>query len=72
MTYQQLFYLKFKKGISTYELIRLYPNSARQVSEVALLDVPEDTLRDILKEERDFLYLMSLKRKFSEFLTGSN
>ena len=66
MTYQKLFYLKFKKGISTYELVRRFPEDINRVSEVALLDVPEETLRGILKEEKSFNRLMRLKKRFSK------
>ena len=39
MTYQELINLKFKKGISTYELVRRFPKEIKRVSEVALLDI---------------------------------
>lgn len=64
MTYEKLFYLKFKKGLSTFELSRLYPEAIDRVSEVALADVPESTLREILKEKRDYDRVMWLKRRF--------
>lgn len=67
MTYQQLFYLKFRKGVSTYELARRYPQAIDRVSEVALLEVPERTLRAIIREEKEFNRLMRLKRRFSRF-----
>ena len=62
--YKTLFYLKYKRGISTYELVRKFPEEISRVSEVALLDVPETVLRDILKEEKLYERLMRLKRKF--------
>ncbi len=62
--YQTLCDLKFKKGISTYELVRKYPDQIGRVSEVALLDVPERVLREIVKEEKLYDRLMRLKRKF--------
>jgi len=71
MTYQRLFYLKYKKGVSTYELIKRFPEDIGRVSEVALLDVPEETLKEILKEESDFHHLMVLKQRFSRFLVPS-
>lgn len=64
MTYRELCYLKFKEGISTYELVRRYPEEIERVNEVALLDVPEATLREIIREEKILLRLMRLKRKF--------
>ncbi len=68
MTYRELFYLKFKKGVSTYELVRRFPEAIDQVSEVALLDVPEATLKEIIGEEKSFNRLMRLKRKFLRLL----
>ena len=70
MTYQELFYLKFKRGISTYELVKRFPGETIRVSEVALLDVPETTLKEILQEEKTFNRLMKLKKKFSKFLAS--
>lgn len=68
MTYKRLFELKYKKGLTTYELFRRFPESAVQVSEVALLEVPEDTLRSIVGEEKSFNRLMRLKKRFSRLL----
>ena len=64
--YRTLFYLKFKKRISTYELVRKFPDEIGRVSEVALLEIPEEILREVLKEEKLFDRLMRLKRKFLE------
>ena len=64
MTYQELCYLKFKKGISTYELVKRYPDEIKRVNEVALLDVPESTMREIIHEEKILTRLMRLKKKF--------
>lgn len=66
MTYQKLFYLKFKKGVSTYELVRRYPDEIERVSEVALLDLPDSTLREIIREEKALRRLMRLKKRFLE------
>ena len=67
MTYQKLFYLKFKKGLSTYELVRRFPSEVARVSEVALLEVPEETLKAIINEDKEFNRLMWLKKWFSKF-----
>jgi len=64
MTYQTLFNLKYKKGLSTYELIQRFPGQVIRVSEVALLDIPEGTLREIIREEKIINRLIRLKRKF--------
>ena len=68
MTYERLFYLKFKKGLSTYDLVQQYPEAIARVSEVALLDVPEGTLKEIVKEEKALNRLMALKKRLSRFL----
>ena len=68
MTYQKIVYLKFKKGIPTQELLKKYPEDKNRVREVALLDVPAETLREIVREEKEFNRLMRLKRKFSRFI----
>lgn len=62
--YQTLVDLKFKKGISTYELVRKFPEEIGRVSEVALLDVPNGVLKEILKGEKLYDRLIRLKRKF--------
>ena len=67
MTYERLFYLKYKKGLTTYELIRRFPEDAERVSEVALMDVPEPTLREIMWEKKAYERLMLLKKRFSRF-----
>lgn len=64
MNYQTLVDLKFGQGISTYELVRKFPEEISRVSEVALLDIPEGILREILKEEKLYARVMRLKRKF--------
>jgi hypothetical protein len=67
MDYEELFYLKYKKGISTYELLKRFPESLDEVADVALMDVPETTLKEIIPSERDLVRLMQLKRRFSNF-----
>ena len=68
MTYERLVYLKFKKGLSTYELVRRFPAAIDRVSRIALLDIPDSTLREILKKEDLFEQVTRLKKKFSKFL----
>ena len=64
MTYKKLFDLKYRKNVSTYELIRLYPKAAERVWEIALLEVPEVTLRQVLCEEKTLERVIELKKKF--------
>jgi hypothetical protein len=68
LTYQELFQLKFKKGVSTHELVRRFPQDIQRVSEVALLEIPEDTLKQLVGEKEAFNRLMELKKKYSRFL----
>lgn len=65
MTYKRLFYLKYQKGLTTYDLVRQFPSDIDRVSEVALLDVPEEILRKIVREDETFHRLMWLKRRYS-------
>ena len=63
MTYEKLFDLKYRKRLSTYELVCRFPKEVKRVSEVALLEVPESTLREVLHEKKSFQRLMELKKK---------
>jgi len=67
MTYKEIFRKKYKEGLSTQELVQRYPGAIRQVTDVALLDIPEQTLKEIVSEEEDLLRLMKLKKKYSNF-----
>ena len=67
MTYENLFELKYKEGVSTYELVKRFPKEITRVSEIALLDVPENTLRELIKEEKELNRLLRLKKRFSRF-----
>jgi hypothetical protein len=68
MTYETLFDLKFREGLSTFELAKRFPHQISRVSEIALLEIPEDTLRKVVKESKELNRLLRLKRKFSRFL----
>ena len=48
--YEQLINLKYREGLSTYELVRRFPKQIHRVSEVALLDIPEETLKKVIRE----------------------
>ncbi len=63
MTYEQLYELKYKQGISTYELVCRYPNFIDRVSEVALMEVPEDTLSEVVQEKKVLKKLKTLKKR---------
>ena len=69
MTHEELYQLKLNGGISTFQLMQLYPEEIKTVSEVALLDIPEETLKEILLEEKDLKRLLQLKKKLSKTTT---
>ncbi len=66
MTYEELYDLKYKRGISTYELVRRFPDETRRISEVALLEIPEETLKQIIAEQEMLRHLLSLKKRCGE------
>lgn len=59
---EKLFDLKYRKGVPTYELRRQFPEHINLVSEVALLEIPENTLKELALERKILERLMSLKR----------
>jgi len=64
--YEKLFDLKYRQGIPTYELAHRFPEHMDRVSEVALLDIPENTLRKVIQEKKIFRRLVSLKKYFQK------
>lgn len=65
MTYKRLFDLKYRKGVSTYELVCRFPNAVKRVSEIALMEIPDETLDQIFPAEPGVLKrLKTLKRKY--------
>ena len=61
--YEKLFDLKYRQGVATYELVRLFPKYMDRVNEVALLDIPENTLKKLVPEKRTLERLISLKKQ---------
>lgn len=64
MSYAKLVELKYGKGIATHELARKFPGEVSRVSEVALLDIPKNTLKKVILEEEVFNRVMMLKKRF--------
>lgn len=62
--YEKLFDLKYRQGIPTNELAHRFPEHIHRINEVALLDIPENTLRKLVQEKRILERLISLKKKF--------
>jgi len=50
--------------MSTYELVSKYPKDIRRVSELALMEVPDKTLKEVLEERKTLERVMKLKRRF--------
>ncbi len=69
MTYRKLVDLKYKKGVSTHDLVRRFPANLQEISEVALMDVPNAILREVLTEEGALNRLIKLKKRYSRFLS---
>ena len=65
MTHQDIFYLKFCKGVSTYELMQRFPEHVDRVSEVALMDIPEMILKEVIQEEAKLNHIIRLKNELS-------
>ena len=66
--YEKLFDLKYRQGIPTYELAHRFPEHIDRVNEVALLDIPENTLREVVPEKKIFERLISLKRQLQKLV----
>jgi len=64
MTYEKLYDLKYRRKMSTYELVSKYPKDIRRVSELALMEVPDKTLKEVLEERKTLERVMKLKRRF--------
>ena len=62
MTYQRIFDLKFKEEVATCELRKRYPKEQKKILRIALLELPNSLLRKLIKHEREFQKLISLKR----------
>lgn len=65
MKVQELLYLKFQRRVSTLDLLRRYPREKRQIRELALLDVDEAALRQILGRRKTLRRLARLRRRLA-------
>ncbi len=64
MTYREIFDLKYNQGISTSELVKRFPDEVKRISEVALLEVSEDMLRQVISEAGVLQRLIGLKKRY--------
>jgi hypothetical protein len=62
--YEKLFDLKYRQGVPTHELAHRFPEHIDRVTEVALLDIPETTLKELVPEKEVLERLISLKKQF--------
>jgi len=61
--YEKLFDLKYRQGVPTCDLVHRFPSHIERVNEVALLDIPEKVLREVVPEKDIFERLMNLKKR---------
>jgi len=64
MTYREIFEMKYSHGVSTSELVKRFPADVKRISEVALLDIPDEILRQVISESQIAERLIDLKRRF--------
>lgn len=64
--YEKLFDLKYRQGVPTHELAHRFPRHVDRIHEVALLEIPENTLKELVPEKRVLERLMSLKKQFKK------
>ncbi|HNX69169.1 MAG TPA: hypothetical protein PLL75_02230 [Candidatus Omnitrophota bacterium] len=62
--YDELVDLKYRRGFATHELIRRFPGQIERVSEVALLHIPDETLKEVIPEQDILQRLLDLKRQY--------
>ena len=64
MTYREIFHLKYNQGISTSELVKRFPGDIKRISEVALLEVSDEMLRQVISEAEIVERLIGLKKRY--------
>lgn len=62
--YEELIDLKYRQGVSTVKLLRRFPKHQKRVSEIALLGVPEKTLKKVVREKKLLKRLLQIKKRF--------
>lgn len=64
MTYRRILDLKFRKKVSTLKLERSFPDERQKVVRVALMELPEKTLKKVIRKEKDLEKLLLMKQHF--------
>jgi len=67
VTFQKLFDLKFKKGIPTIELEKRFPNRKKEISTLALLELPSNILKKVVTTDKELTRLLELKQNLFRF-----
>ena len=62
MTYQTLFDLKFKHKVPTIELEKKFPKDREKISRLALLELPSEVLKNVVRNEKELTHLQALRR----------
>jgi hypothetical protein len=64
--YEKLFDLKYRQGVPTHELTHRFPKHIDRIHEVALLDIPENTLKKVVREKKVLDRLANLKKQLQK------
>ena len=64
MTYREIFDMKYTQGISTSDLVKRFPGDIKRISEVALLEVSDEMLRQVISEAKIVERLIRLKKRY--------
>ncbi len=62
MTYQTLYELKFKHKVPTLELEKKFPKDREKISRLALLELPTEVLKNVVRNEKELTQLQALRR----------
>jgi len=66
MTYQKIFDLKFKHKVPTLKLQETFPRESDKIRRVALMELPLQTLKRLIKDEKKVDDLLRLKRTLAK------
>ena len=62
VTYQTLFELKYKHKVPTIELNKKFPKDREKISRLALLELPSEILKSVVKDEKQLTDLQALRQ----------
>nr|CAX68942.1 hypothetical protein JG2_0170 [uncultured bacterium] len=64
MTYEEIFNLKFREGLPTHIMEKRYPKDKLKITRVALSELPEESLRTVIRKDCELEKILYLKRYF--------